>query len=116
MEKFLRKQTDKMEIDQKKFRIVIDPATAELIKKKFGNCQTSLPRPQQIVEETTQLFSVNNPNTRQLLDAKEKALVSLKNTLGYLRMLTIECNITEPPNIFKDVKKAIEILENDVKL
>lgn len=76
----------------------------------------SLPRPQQIVENTTQSFSVVNPNTRQLLDAKEKALVSLKSTLDCLRVLTIECNIEEPPQIYKDVREAIELLKNDIKL
>lgn len=104
------------EIDPKKFRIALDPATAEIVKEKFGNdCLPSMPRPQQIESDTTQLFSVVNPNTRQLLDAKEKALASLKNTLQYLRVLTRECSIEEPPQIYKDVQEAIRILENDVK-
>ena len=99
-------------INPKEFRVEIDPLTAESLRERFG---ASLPRPQQIVEDTTRMFLVDNPNTRQLLDAKEKALISLKSTLKALRELTRECNIEEVPSIFKDVIEAIEILENDVK-
>jgi hypothetical protein len=76
----------------------------------------SLPRPQQIVADTTELFSVSNPNTRQLLDAKEKALVSLKSSLSLMRVLTRDLNVEEPPQIYKDIREAVKILENDVKL
>lgn len=105
-----------MEIDQKKFKIDLDPVTVDSVRERFGDCLPSMPRPQQIESDVTSLFSVVNPNTRQLLDAKEKALASLKSSLEYLRVLTIECNIEEPPQIYKDVREAIRILENDVKL
>lgn len=106
-----------MEIDPKKFRVEIDPLTAESLIEKFGSGGLpSLPRPHKIVEDTTCMFLVDNPNTRQLLDAKEKALASLRSTLGLMRILTRDCSIEEPPQIYKDVREAIRILEDDVKL
>lgn len=73
-------------------------------------------RPQQIVEDTLQLFLKVDANTVQLLDAKTKSLTSLRSTLKYLRILTVEHNIEEVPSIFEDVREAIKILESDVKL
>ena len=45
------------EIDSEKFKILVDPVTAESLRQRFGkDCLPSMPRPQQIIEDTTQLL------------------------------------------------------------